>query len=43
MMIGGVASPAMTDSNFSMMAGTRSFSIGAGSALSASTSTSKPG
>ena len=43
MMIGGVSSAPMTASRCSMIAGTVSASIGVGSALSASTSTSKPG
>ena len=43
MRIGGRSSPPITDSRCSMIAGTVSASIGVGSALSASTSTSKPG
>ena len=43
MMIGGVSSAPMTDSRCSMICGTVTASIGDGSALSASTSTSKPG
>jgi len=43
MMIGGFSRPATTDSRCSMIAGTVSSVIGVVSALSASTSASKPG
>ena len=43
MRIGGASSPPTIPSSFSMICGTVTCSIGVGSALSASTSTSKPG
>jgi hypothetical protein len=43
MMIGGVSSAPTTDSRCATVSGTVTFSIGVVSALSASTSTSKPG
>ena len=43
MRIGGESTVAITDSKCSMICGTVTCSIGVGSALSASTSTSKPG